>query len=194
MDALAYPGCGLKRMEEADPRGETLMKSAQEKMGMVPNMYAAMANFSPLLDAYVHGYELFRSESGFSMMEQEVVFLAISYENNCDYCMAAHSFVADIMSHVPAEITDALRDGRELPDPRLQALSSLAKSLVIKRGNPDGEEIQAFLAAGYTQNQILSLVLAVGIKTLSNYSNHLLKTPLDAAFKGRSWDGPVTET
>ena len=48
---------------------------------MTPNMYSNMANAPALLSTYSHGYKLFRSESGFRPIEQEVIFLTISYEN-----------------------------------------------------------------------------------------------------------------
>jgi len=176
-----------KTPETAEASGAALLQKAHEKMGMIPNMYGMMANFPPLLAAYVFGYELFRKEGGFTPVEQEVVFLAISYENNCEYCMAAHSFLADKKSQVPPEITEALRNGTEIENQRLQALSALTKSLVITRGVPEAAEINAFLDVGYTPNHVLALLLAVGVKTLSNYSNHLFDTEPDAAFNGREW-------
>ncbi len=175
---------------DAEPAARALLESAKEKIGMIPNMYAGMANFPALLDTYIHGYDLFRATSGFSAVEQEVVFLAISYENQCDYCMAAHSFVADHMSKVPSEVTDALREGREIDDQRFEALSRMVKAMVAKRGFVDAADVQPFLDAGYSENHVLALVLAVGVKTLSNYSNHILKTPLDGMFAERVWTAP----
>ncbi len=163
------------------------LREARAKLGFVPNMYGVMANSPGLLDTYVHGYERFRSLSGFSPAEQEVVLLAISRENGCTYCVSAHSFIADKMSGVPVEVTDAIRDGRPIPDARLAALHDFARTLVVKRGLPDKADVSAFLAAGYSERHILEIVLAIAVKTLSNYANHLFHTPLDTAFAGRTW-------
>lgn len=57
----------------------------------------------------------------------------------------------------------------------------------IKRGLPDKAEVEAFLGAGYSERQILEIVLAIAVKTLSNYANHLFHTPVDAMFAGRAW-------
>lgn len=189
MDAATAPKFNLIKLEDAAPDTRALLESAKTKVGMIPNMYAGMPNFPALLDTYNHGYQLFRAKSGFTPVEQEIVFLTISYENNCEYCMAAHSFVADRMSNVLEEITDALREGREIDDNRLQALSLIAKALVVRRGFVDTSDVQPFLDAGYTEVHPLALVLVVGVKTLSNYSNHILKTPLDEMFGGRGWRG-----
>jgi len=139
-----------------------------------------------LLDTYVHGYE--RSAlSGFTPAEQEVVLLAVSRENGCTYCVAAHSFIADKMSGVPEAVTNAIRDGQPIPDARLAALHDFTRTMVIKRGLPDKTDVSAFLAAGYSERQILEVVLAIAVKTLSNYANHLFHTPVDGMFAGRAW-------
>lgn len=181
-------------IESAAPNARPLLEQAQKSLGFVPNMYAYMANAPELLSTYMHGYELFRAESGFTPVEQEVVFLSISFENGCDYCMAAHSLVAAAMSKVPAEVTEAIRNGQPIPDARLQTLSSFTRTLLNKRGLPSKEEVEAFRQAGYSDKQVLDLLLAIAVKTLSNYSNHLTHTPVDAAFAKFAWQAPACQT
>lgn len=166
------------------------LEQARQQVGMIPNMYAAMANLPAALETYRLGYDRFRRDSGFSPAEQEVVFLTISKENGCEYCVSAHSFVADAVSGVPTAVTNAIREGAEIPDPRLRALATFTRALVQKRGWPSAGDAQAFLDAGYTEKQILAIVLAIAVKTISNYTNHLFATPLDAAFQARAWKDP----
>ncbi|MFZ3175130.1 MAG: carboxymuconolactone decarboxylase family protein [Thiobacillus sp.] len=181
--------CSLPALcdSEADPLAADRLREAQAKLGFVPNMYGVMANSPGLFDTYVHGYEHFRALSGFTPAEQEVVLLAVSRENGCTYCVAAHSFIADKMSGVPEAVTNAIRDGQPIPDARLAALHDFTRTMVIKRGLPDKAEVEAFLGAGYSERQILEIVLAIAVKTLSNYANHLFHTPVDAMFAGRAW-------
>ncbi|MGZ8908013.1 MAG: hypothetical protein ACXW1U_20100 [Methylobacter sp.] len=54
-----------------------------------------------------------------------------------------------------------------------------------------GNILDNFLAAGYSQAQVLDVVLGVTMKTLSNYTNHLIDTPLDTAFQAEAWDSSV---
>ena len=176
-----------RTVHDAEPRARAGLESAQKALGFIPNMYAHMANAPILLDSYLYTYGLFRQESGFTPVEQEVVFLTISRENGCHYCVAAHSFVADAMSKVPAEVTNAIRDGRDIPDTKLQALSAYTKTVLNSRGHPCRESTAAFLAAGYTEQHILNIVQAIAVKVMSNYANHLFETPLDEVFKGRVW-------
>ena len=115
------------------------------------------------------------------------LFLTISRTNGCDYCVAAHSLIADQMSKVPSAVIEAIRVGHAIPERKLAALSAFTDVLLTKRGLPSKAEVEAFLAAGYAERQILELILAIAVKTLSNYSNHLFHTALDPAFVSREW-------
>ncbi len=179
-------GLSPATLTSAEEPARSIMLETQAKLGMVPNMYAGMANAPALLQTYVEAYNRFRGDSGFTPAEQEVVFLTISRENGCDYCVAAHSFLADRMSRVPAAVTDAIRNGDPVPDVRLAALHNLTAALVRTRGRPDADVVAPFLAAGYTEVQILFLLLALSAKTISNYSNHMFETPLDPMFASRA--------
>lgn len=174
-------------IDNAEPNAKPILDKALEQVGFIPNMYGLMVNSPGLLDTYLHGYKLFREQSGFTPAEQEIVFLAISYENNCHYCVAAHSMIADKMSNVPAEATQAIRDGAAIPDAKLQALNVMTTKMVETRGNPSKQDINEFLAAGYSEKHVLEIVLAIAVKTISNYSNHLFNTPVDDMFSEYAW-------
>jgi uncharacterized peroxidase-related enzyme len=171
----------------APPAIDALYERSRQSSRMVPNMYTFMANAPGLLETYMDGYNRFRAESGFTPVEQEVVFLAISREHECAYCLAAHSLVADVFSKVPRAVTDAIRDDTTVPDERLAVLASFVRHLVFTRGRPADGDARAFLAAGFSEQQILYLILAIAVKTISNYTNHVCDTPVDAAFKVREW-------
>ena len=191
MNTLKDLSLEAKTIETADPIASEIMQNTKNKIGMVPNMYELMANNPALLDAYGAAYNTFRANSGFAPPEQEVVFLSVAFENNCEYCMAAHSFVGDKMTNVPTEVTDAIRNNTEVPDAKFRALSLFTRAMTAKRGNPSQEDIENFLAAGYTKNHILGVIAGIGVKTMSNYFNHVFNTPVDAAFKERAWVKPV---
>jgi uncharacterized peroxidase-related enzyme len=177
-----------KTLEDADPKAKTVLEKTKAKMGMVPNMYGMMANSPAMLETYAQGYSQFRENSGFTAAEQEVVFLTISRENECHYCMAAHSFVADNMSMVPLDVTEAIRNDGPIADSKLSALRAFTQTMVVSRGRPGDASVDEFTDAGYSENHILDIILAISVKTISNYSNHLFDTPVDAAFSVRSWE------
>ncbi len=183
----------LLETEAAEPAAREVLEATREALGFVPNMYAAMANSPALLDSYVHGYGQFRQGSALTPVEQEVVLLAISVDNQCSYCVAAHSFVADAMSKVPKNVTDAIRAGELIPDQRLAALAQFTAAMLDTRGRPSAGEVAAFLDAGYEERHVLSVILAIAVKTLSNYTNHFFDTDVDPAFASRSWTSAELE-
>lgn len=166
---------------------KTTLEQQQRNFGFLPNMYQAMANAPGVLKTYLFGYQQFRQETEFTPCEQEVIFMVISRENGCEYCVGAHSFIADNMSGVPKEVTDAIRNGENIEDDKLQALATFTKILLNTRGLPAQAEVESFQQAGYSERQILEIILAMAVKTLSNYSNHLCQPELDDVFMPRVW-------
>ncbi len=177
----------LVTLENADPRAKAVLEKAKASVGFIPNMYAGMANSPGLLQTYLDGYAAFRAHSGFTPAEQEVVFLTISRENGCDYCMAAHSMIAEKVSKVPTDVLGALRSGASIADPRLAALSTFTSHMFTTRGRPTATNLKAFLSAGYKEAQVLEIVLALAVKTLSNYANHVNNPKVDDAFATYAW-------
>lgn len=181
----------LKLADEiSSPISKIIIDKTEKAMGFAPNMYVKMGHNAALLEAYTCAYNSFRANSGFTPIEQEVIFLSVAYENNCEYCMSAHSFVADVMSKVPTVVTDAIRDGKSVPDVKLQALSRLTRLLTANAGHVAQEEIDNFLASGYSESAVLGIIAGIGVKTMSNYSNHNTNPEVDEAFAGRKWEKP----
>lgn len=166
---------------ESAPDGakETLL-GTQQAFGFVPNLLGTMAGAPALLKAYLTVTRLF-DETSLSASERQVVLLAASAENGCEYCLAAHTAIAS-MQRVPAAVIAAARDGRPIEDARLEALRCFATVVTARRGHPTAQETDAFRAVGYSDQQVLEVVLGVGMKTLSNYTNHIAGTPIDAVF------------
>jgi uncharacterized peroxidase-related enzyme len=166
----------------AEGQQKQLLDAALKQVGFIPNMYANMVNAPAVLNTYLHGYGLFRGESGFTPAEQEVVFLAVSQANGCTYCAAAHSMISEKVSGVPAPVLSAIRQGQPIPDAKLAALYALTQEMVRTNGRPNQGMVTAFLDAGYQEKHILYIVLAIAVKVLSNFSNHAFGTELDARF------------
>ncbi len=90
--------------------------------------------------------------------------------------------IADKKSGVPADVLQAIRSDRPIPAKRLAALYALTAEMVRTHGRPSAATLQAFLTAGFQEKDVLYIVLAIAVKTLSNYSNHAFATPVDAVF------------
>lgn len=175
----------LHSIDTAPEASHSLLQDVQRQFTFLPNLHAVMAGSPALLEAYMTISELFGSSS-LTPVEQDVVLLTVSHGNGCDYCVAAHSVGAD-MSTTPAEVVDAIRDGRVIAEDKLEALRHFTAQLVNRRGWVEQQDIDALLQAGYTRQTMLDIIVGVGMKTLSNYTNHIAQTPLDDAFASRRW-------
>jgi AhpD family alkylhydroperoxidase len=151
-----------------------------------------MANSPAFLKAYRSVAAHFDTTS-LTPTERQIILLTVSALNGCNYCMAAHTVIAG-MQKVDAQIVDALRKGNPLADDRLEALRLFAADVVETRGWPSEASKNRFLAVGYSPSQMLEVVLGIGLKTLSNYANHLAGTPLDSAFAKAAWTQPASQS
>lgn len=172
--------------DKAPEASRPLLEEAKKSLGFVPNLFAGLAESPTSLQAYTTLSDLF-SRSRLSPVEQQVVALAASIENECEYCVSVHSVIAKDTAKVPAAIIEALRTGGRLPDAKLDVLANFTRIVVRKRGWVDEATVKAFLAAGYDRAQLLDVILGVSMKTLSNYANHIMRPTLDKQFESGRW-------
>lgn len=178
----------VQNVESAPAASRDLLKAAGSKFGFVPNLLGMFANAPALLEGYLALAGIF-DKTSLSPTERQIVLLAVSFENGCEYCMAAHSAIAG-MQKVDQGVIGALREGKPIAQTNLEALRAFAAETVRTRGWPSPETVAMFTGAGYTPAQALEVILGIGLKTLSNYANHLAATPLDAAFAPAKWSKP----
>lgn len=172
--------------ETAPEAAKPLLQAVNSKMGLVPNLLGEFAEAPNVLKAYldISGNV---AAGTLSPLEQQIVQITTSRLNGCHYCVAAHSTIAD-MQKLDHDTIEAIRDDRTISNPKHEALRQFTKSLVSKHGHVTDPETDALLAAGYTQAQILEVVLSVAMKTITNYANAIMHTPVDGAFQARAID------
>lgn len=175
--------------DSAPEASKPFFDATEEKFGFTPNLIEVLAESPQATEAYLTLNGLLENSS-LDPVEQQVVLLSVSFENGCDYCMAAHTVVAG-MTDAPEEVVEALRAGDSLPDPKLDALSSFTRKVVRERGWVGDEAIRDLLEAGYSRATVLDVVLGVAMKTLSNYTNHMAGTELDEPFRDAAWEAPA---
>lgn len=176
----------LHTVETAPQTSKAFLENAQKQMGMVPGLYAVMAESPEILNAYGQLHQAFTNTS-FDAEELTVVWQTINVEHECHYCVPAHTGIAHSMKVDPA-ITEALRNETALPTEKLQALHDFTLSMVRSRGNVSQAEMEAFFAAGYGHKQVLEVILGLSQKVISNYVNHVAHTPVDKVFEKFAWE------
>ncbi|GAA3855628.1 carboxymuconolactone decarboxylase family protein [Celeribacter arenosi] len=176
----------IHTIESAPEAGKPLLETSLKANGRIPGLHGTMAAAPPLLAAYSFAHQQFMATS-MTDEEKTVVWQTINVESNCHYCVPAHTGIAKMMK-VDDEITEALRNETPLPTAKLEALRTFTLALVRDRGFVSDADTQAFLDAGFTETNILEIILGAAQKLMSNYTNHFAKTPVDQVFQKFAWE------
>lgn len=161
------------------------LKQIENKYGFVPNYFGVLSESPVALRAYV-GVSNALQDSVLSPIERQVVALTISVTTDCAYCVADHSTLAE-MAGMPDHILKELRQQKPLSDKRLNALRGLVLSILYHRGWVPKEDLEHYARVGYSERHILEIISVLALKIMSNYVNHIAKTPLDVQFSGQAW-------
>ena len=175
----------LHTTDTAPEKSKEILAGAQKQMGVIPGLYAVMAESPETLSAYKQLHQLF-TETSFDAEELTVVWQTINVEHECHYCVPAHTAIAHSMKVDPA-LTAALRDQKPMTTAKLQALHDFTLAMVRERGNVSKESLSTFFAAGYKQQQVLEIILGLSQKVISNYVNHVAGTAVDPMFEDFAW-------
>ncbi|MDJ0860082.1 MAG: carboxymuconolactone decarboxylase family protein [Dinoroseobacter sp.] len=175
----------IHTLETAPEAAKPFLKKSKAAFGRIPSLHGALAEAPGVLDGYQVLHKLFLATS-FDNDEKTVVWQTINVEHECHYCVPGHTAIANAMKVDPA-ITEALRNETPLPTERLEALRTFTLAVLRGRGHVSEDELNAFYAAGYTQAQVLEVILGLSQKVISNYVNHIAETPVDAPVQKFAW-------
>jgi alkylhydroperoxidase family enzyme len=177
-------------IESAPEGSKPLLESTKKAWGFVPTLHGTLAESPVALAAYDSLFGLV-AKSSFTAIEQQVVYQTINVFHECEYCTAGHTYLSRAAG-MPEPVIAALRNETMIPDARLEALSTFAKRVVVERGFAGDAAVDAFIAAGFTRENVLEVVTIIATKTISNYTNHLTHTPKESfmADPALNWVAP----
>lgn len=175
--------------EDTAPEGaRAALAATRASFGMIPNLERTMAAAPALLKSYSFAWDAF-DETSLTPIERQVVYQTANFENECNYCVPWHTLLSKQAGMTSEDIT-ALREGTPLSDPKLEALRTFTRGLIVNRGKASPHDLKAFLDAGYQPAHALEVVLGLAIKTMSNFTNSIAGTPLDKAVTAHTWQKP----
>ncbi|OWY31977.1 carboxymuconolactone decarboxylase family protein [Herbaspirillum aquaticum] len=157
------------------PANQAIFDNLRKGLGMVPNLYATFAHSEHALGNYL---TLQNGKSSLTAKEREVINLVVSQVNECAYCLAAHTVLGGMVGFTPEQII-AIRKGGAAFDARLDALARLVKSAAEHRGHAAPALVDAFFAAGYSEGNLVDVVMVIGDKIITNYLHALTQVPVD---------------
>ena len=161
--------------DQVNETNQAIFDNLQKGLGFVPNLYATFALSNTALKDYL---ALQNRKSSLKAKEREVINLAVSQVNACDYCLAAHTALGKMNGFTDEQIIE-LRSGHASFDPKLDALARFVRETTINRGKPAPATTDALLAAGYTKENLIDILVVIGDKIVSNFLHGVTQTPVD---------------
>jgi uncharacterized peroxidase-related enzyme len=154
---------------------QALFDKLQRGLGMVPNLYATFAHSPTALGDYL---ALQSRKSSLKPKEREVINLVVSQVNACEYCLAAHTVLGKLQGFTDSQVIE-LRRGTASFEPRLDALAKFVHEVATHRGKPRDEVTAALLAAGYSAEHVVDILMTIGDKIITNYLHGVTQVPID---------------
>lgn len=160
---------------DVSPANQQLFDALEKGVGMVPNLFATLAHNETALGDYL---TLQNRKSTLRAKEREVINLVVSQVNGCDYCQAAHTAIGQMQGFTSAQILE-IRSGTVSFDPKLNALARFVKIMTETRGHPLPADVDALIAAGYNNANIVDIVIVIGDKMITNFLFGVTQVPID---------------
>jgi uncharacterized peroxidase-related enzyme len=161
--------------DQVSENNRLLFDNLQKGLGFVPNLYAYFAKNDTALGDYL---ALQNRKSTLRAKEREVINLVVSQVNDCRYCLAAHTTLGKMNGFTDAQILE-IRGGKASFDPKLDALAQFVRTLTLQRGKPEAAATEALFAAGYTEANLVDIILVAGDKIISNFIHGVTQLPID---------------
>lgn len=162
--------------DQVDEKAKAVFGSLENKLGMVPNLYATMGYSSDVLAGYL-SYSETVNKTSFNKKESEAIKLAVSEINNCRYCKAAHTLIAK-MNGFTEEETIAIRKA-QLADKRINLLIEIAQEIAANKGKLDARLKTRFFNEGFDNKALIDLIAVVNVASFTNYLYNATEVPVD---------------
>ena len=179
-------GYEIYDMNTASEAAKPVLEDVQSHYQFIPNALGAMVESPEAVKSYLKLDELV-SQNSLTDEQRHVVFLTISREFECSYCVAAHTAFAQ-MGQVDGDIIKHLREGNVLDDPGLEVLQNFVSRLVQTNCQLSEKEVADFLAHGYSRRNILDIITMVANKLIAVFANRIMGTDLDEALQPAMWN------
>jgi uncharacterized peroxidase-related enzyme len=160
---------------EVSETNQQIFDNLEKNLGMVPNLYAFFGKNETALADYL---ALQSRKNTLTGKEREVINLVVSQVNNCKYCLAAHTVVGKMNGFTDEQVLE-IRKAAVTFDTKLAALATFVKETTAAHGEPSQEAVEALFNAGYTEANLIDIVIVIGDKIISNYLHKITQLPVD---------------
>lgn len=165
------------RIKDAPEASQELLTNVQKSLGSVPNIFRIISNSPAVLEGYL-GLSASLGKGTLSAATRERIALAVAQLNGCDYCLAAHTYLAQNVANLNGVEIEANRAGTST-DAKAAIAVKFAVEIARSRGKVDKYAIAALKQAGFSEAEIVEIIGNVALNVLTNYINEVLDTDID---------------
>lgn len=164
-------------IEESPAAAQPLLQAVKKQLGVVPNLFRLVGTSPAGLEGFL-GLSGALAKGQLELATRERIALAVAQSNGCDYCLSAHTYLGKNLAKLSDTEMAANRDGGST-DPKAATAVRFATEIVRTRGHVSDADLKAVKDAGYSDAQIIEIVLHVALNTLTNYVGVVAKTEID---------------
>ena len=162
---------------DAPQASQPMLEAVNKMIGSVPNLFRMVSNSPAALEGYL-GMSGALGKGELPAATRERIALAVAEINKCGYCLSAHSVFAGSLAKLSADEIVANRNGGST-DTKADAAVRFAAAVVVNRGRISENAFQGVRQAGYSDAQIIEIVMHVALNTWTNYINNVAETVID---------------
>jgi alkylhydroperoxidase family enzyme len=174
-------------IDSAPEASRPALRDVQARFGAIPNLAGAMALSPVLIKSFVPIFDQVHGGS-FNEPQIQTVLLTDAVTNASTWAVALHTALG-LKAGLAAADVEAIRSGRSPADKKLGALSTVARTLIEKRGRLDDQDIGRFLQAGFSKELLLEVITIVAASTITNYTGSVTQPPLEGWLQVHAWKG-----
>lgn len=160
----------------------TVIEEVQEATGFVPNVFLALAHRPAELRAFLAYHDaLMEKDGGLSKADREMIVVATSAENDCQYCVVAHGAILRIRARNPL-LADQVAINYRKADlgPRERAMLDFAVKVAVDARSIDDADSEILRTFGFDDEDIWDIAAIAALFGMSNrMANFLSMRPND---------------
>jgi uncharacterized peroxidase-related enzyme len=144
--------------------------AVQEKSGFVPNVFLALAHRPDEFRAFFAYHDaLMERKGGLSKAEREMIVVATSGANECQYCVVAHGAILRIRAKDPL-VADQVAINYRKADitPRQRAMLDFAMQVALEAATVEQADIEELRAHGFSDDDVWDIGAIAAFFALSN--------------------------
>ncbi len=148
----------------------TKLLGVQEKAGFIPNVFLALAHRPEEFRAFFAYHDaLMEKEGGLTKAEREMIVVATSGANECQYCVVAHGAILRIRAKDPL-VADQVAINYRKADitPRQKAMLDFAMQVALQASTVGDEDLEDLRDHGFSDEDIWDIGAIAAFFALSN--------------------------